>query len=434
MSSVQVVSAEEGYSFEKMWRVENPQFDNAHGIATDSAGNVYVADTDNNRIQKFTSDGTLLASLGVGRLINPYGVAVDTTNNVYVADTGGHRIQKFRSDGTFVATWGTQGSGDGEFAYPSDLAVDSAGNVYVTDTDNNRVQKFAPDGTLITQWGTVGSEDSQLAYPRGIAVDTTGNVYVADTGHGWLKKFASDGTFLLKWVPFNPGDKPNGVSVDTAGRVYVTTEDNDLWRFTSTGESDTTFKYIDVPAVFDRGPSFVYDVASDNAGNFYLLHNSPAGDVSWVGQYSSTGYLITEWGRTQPYDIAADGPGNVYVMDSVHTEIVKFSSTGTRLASWGGEGSGVGQFKGPQGIAVDRAGNVYVADAGNHRVQKFTADGNFTLQWPGQHKDTDQNNIPVTSSPQGITVDSAGFVYIANLDQFVQKYAPNGVLVTEFLS
>ena len=122
-------------------------------VAVDSAGNIYVADYDNHRIQKFHHSGTFLAKWGTngsgdGQFDNPRRVAVDSAGNVYVADSGNHRIQKFDSNGTFLATWGTNGSGDGQFTLPSGVAVDAMGNVYVAGTINSRIQKFGPGPPL----------------------------------------------------------------------------------------------------------------------------------------------------------------------------------------------------------------------------------------------------------------------------------------------
>ena len=91
-----------------------------------------------------------------------------------------NRIQKFDSNGAFITKWGSSGSEDGQFNYPVGVAVDSSGNVYVADYVNNRIQKFDSNGTFITKWGSYGSEDGQFSYPYGVAVDSSGNVYVAD--------------------------------------------------------------------------------------------------------------------------------------------------------------------------------------------------------------------------------------------------------------
>src|SRR5437762_516536 len=92
----------------------------------------------------------------------PNGVATDAAGNVYVADAGNNRIQKFSSTGTYLTRWGSAGSGNGQFSYPSGVATDAAGNVYVADEGNNRIQKFSSTGAYLTQWGSVGSDDGEF--------------------------------------------------------------------------------------------------------------------------------------------------------------------------------------------------------------------------------------------------------------------------------
>ena len=129
---------------------------------------------------------------------NPTGIAVDNNGNVYIADSWNDRIQKFTSDGHFITKWGTRGSGDGQFRSPTGIAVDNLGNVYVADFSNDRIQKFTSDGHFITKWGTRGSGDGQFQFPTGIAVDNDGNVYIADSWNDRIQKFTSDGHFITK--------------------------------------------------------------------------------------------------------------------------------------------------------------------------------------------------------------------------------------------
>jgi hypothetical protein len=116
-------------------------------------------------------------------------VAVNSTGAVYVADTGNHRIQKFTSLGVYAATIGSQGTGDGQFDSPSGIAVDSNGFIYVADTGNNRIQKFSPAGLFVTKWGTYGTGSSQFNGPRGLAFSSNGNIFVADTGNQRIQVF-----------------------------------------------------------------------------------------------------------------------------------------------------------------------------------------------------------------------------------------------------
>ena len=146
-----LAQSQEFYEFDLMWpQLEQPWYFSGPGaIATDPSGNVYVADTNNCRIQKFTPEGGFICKWGSpgtgdGEFCWPQGIATDLSGNVYVADTDNHRIQKFTSEGEFICKWGSKGTGDGEFDWPQGIATNLSGNVYVADTWNNRIQKFRP--------------------------------------------------------------------------------------------------------------------------------------------------------------------------------------------------------------------------------------------------------------------------------------------------
>ena len=118
----------------------------------------------------------------------PQDMAVDSGGNVYITDYGNRRIQKFDNDGNFLHTWGTKGSGNGQFKAQAGIAI-GKDFVYVIDNELNRVQKFDTSGKYITQWGSRGSESGQFLLPQNIAVDPNGDVYVADTGNSRIQKF-----------------------------------------------------------------------------------------------------------------------------------------------------------------------------------------------------------------------------------------------------
>jgi lysophospholipase L1-like esterase/sugar lactone lactonase YvrE len=244
------------------------QFLSPEGIAMDSYGDiVYVVDTNNSRIQKFSSAGTFLAKWGSsgsgnGQFVSPQGIATDSSDNVYVADAGNNRIQKFDSSGTFITKWGSAGTADGQFSLPSGVATDPFGNVYVADAGNNRIQKFDSSGTFITKWGSAGTGNGQFGASTTLDVATgfNGNVIVADTGNNRIQKFRPSGTFITTWGSLGTGTSqfngPSGVAVDPSDHVYVVDRGNN--RIQKFHESDTTPPETQI----DSGPSGLTNDAS----------------------------------------------------------------------------------------------------------------------------------------------------------------------------
>jgi DNA-binding beta-propeller fold protein YncE len=208
------------------------------GLAVAPDGTVYVADSLNDRIQKFSASGTFLGKWG--QVDNPRGVATDQAGNVYVADSSHNRVIKFSSSGDSLLAFGSSGSGPGQFSFPWGIAVNAAGQIYVTDNGNNRVQVFAPNGTFQLQFGSTGSGNGQLLCPTGLAIDAQGFVYVSDTCNSRIQKFSPAGFFNAKWGSFgsDPGkfQANYSLSVDINGSVYVADSGNArIQKFTSLG-------------------------------------------------------------------------------------------------------------------------------------------------------------------------------------------------------
>ena len=210
------------------------EFVGPQGCAVDRASNCYVLDTAGNRVKKYSASGGFVTQWGLmgsgnGQLLSPYGIAVDGSGNVYVADTWNYRIQKFTSSGTFLTKWGSQGTADNQFLFPRGVAVDGQGNVYVVDSSADKVKKFTTNGTFVRKWGTTGSGDGQFRGPYGIGVDEAGNVYVADTGNHRIQKFSPNGALLTKWGAPGTGNgqfnRPMGVAV-SSGKIFVADTDN----------------------------------------------------------------------------------------------------------------------------------------------------------------------------------------------------------------
>ncbi len=169
------------------------EFDNPCAVALDSAGNIYVADTNNNRVQKFSPNGTFVTQIGPFEA--PNGVAIDRAGNIYVAEIGSkHRLQKLGPGGTFIAAWAPGLYG------PRKIASGPDDSIYVVDSGRNRIVKFSPDGQVLASWGSDGSGDGQFSGLSSVAVNpTTDRVYVADPLNRRIQVFDSNGKFLTKW-------------------------------------------------------------------------------------------------------------------------------------------------------------------------------------------------------------------------------------------
>ncbi len=268
------------------------------GVEVDGSGFVYVVDTDNQRIRKITSMGVVTTFAGTGtagfmdgagnvaQFNYPRGVAIDSSGNVYVADTGNNRIRKITSAGvvtTFAGT-GTAGSMDGagnvaQFNYQRRVAVDGSGNVYVADTFNHRIRKITSTGVVSTLagTGTAGNMDgagnvAQFNKPNGVAVDGSGNVYVADSESHRIRKITSTGVVSTLASAFN---KPRGVAVDGSGNVYVADTDNHRIQKITTGVVTTLAGTTGTAGNMDGAGNVAqfnrpYGVAVDSSGNVYV--------------------------------------------------------------------------------------------------------------------------------------------------------------------
>ena len=285
------------------------QFSTPDGIAVDAAGNVFVADRDNDRIQKFSNSGAHLSTWGTsgsgnGQFNSPRGIAVDKGGDVYVADFGNNRVQRFTGNGTYVLQWGGTGSGDGQFLGPRAVTVDAAGKVYVTEDGfaSKRVQKFTRTGTFLLKWGSLGSGNGQFQSPRGIAAQDSSFVYITDTYNNRVQKFTAAGVFVSVWGQLGTGDGDLDYPIGCAwgGQSLLVVDSNN-----------------------HRVQEF------DAAGAF----------LDALGSHCE---LSSGTDCTDP-----DGGGSLDLGD--------------------------GQFDFPLGVALDSGGNVFVTDTENDRVQKFGA-------------------------------------------------------------
>jgi hypothetical protein len=464
------------------------RFDYPEAVAVDGSGNVYVADSDNCTIRRITSAGVVTTFAGTAndpgsadgtggaaQFSYPQGVAADGAGNVYVADSNNQTIRRITPAGVVTTLAGSvriPGPDDGtanaaRFDSPNGLAVDGAGNVYVADTYSQTIRKVTPAGVVTTLAGTAssgrGSADgtgraAQFDSPDSVAVDGSGNVYVADGDSATIRKITPAGvvtTFAGTAGNFGHADgmgsaaqflQPQGVAVDGEGNVYVADHNNCTIRKITPAGMVTTLAGSAVPVGINygsadgtgsaarfNGPS---SLAVDGAGNVYVadtgnytirkitparIVTTLAGTAGTQGSTDGTGGAAS---FRYPQGVAVDASGNVYVADTYNSTIRKITPAGvvTTLAgtpSTFGSADGTGsaaRFADTLGVAVDRSGNIYVAD-GNSTIRRITPAGTVTTLAgaAGSQGCADGTGSAAQfSSPYGVAVDSSGNIYVAD--------------------
>ena len=487
------------------------------GIAVDASGDVYFTDRNSNDVRRISANGTIGVFAGsatagfggdggpaAGAYFNgPSGLAFDAAGNLYVADTGNQRIRRISPDGTIatVAGSGEQGytNDTGPAIYadlngPEGVAADSAGNLYIADTLNQRVRVVSKNGIINTLAGTGfpgysgdggPATAATMFLPTDVAVDSAGNVYIADLGSGRIRMVSNgiittfagsdDGT-----VP-TPGQAaisirfngPTGVAVDMAGNVYftegtigsgseLTTGDYRVWEVSQGIALAAAGNGLESYAG-DGGPATRAQMntpagmAFDSAGNLYFADSqnhrirriSPAGAIATVAGdgtpgFSGDGGPATSAQLNQPMGVAVDVSGNLYIADTANNRIRMVSPSGTILTI---AGNGNAAFEGdegpaiqaalhaPRGVAVDSAGNIYIADTLSLRVRYMTANSYIhTLAGSGIagfSGDGGQATGAAIDQPSSVAADAAGNVYFTDEGNGrVRQVTPAGVITT----
>lgn len=416
-------------------------------VAVDGGGNVYIADSNNHRVRKLSPSGQMVTVLGNGIpagadrlawLNTPQGLAVDSQGSLYVADTYNHRVLLVTTSGTVsvVAGNGTPGfSGDNGSApnaqlfFPAGLALDSSGNLYIADSSNQRVREVA-GGTITTVAGNgsagFGGDGgmataASLNGPSAVAVDTKGNLYIADFSNHRIRMVTAAGvisTIAGNGQPAKTGDgsqavaaaigDPAGVAVDAVGNVFLA----------------------------DYANSVIRKVASSQV--ISTLVGTGSGGFGGDGGNAPQALLDS------PTDVAADASGNLYVADTYNNRIRQVTQAGIirTIAGPGsltytGDGSDarLAALSAPGALAKDQAGNLYISDSASGRVRKVSpSDVITTVAGSGSYGDTGDKSVAIAASFRqlgGVAVDSHGNLYIAdNLSHRIRKVTPDGMINT----
>ena len=452
-------------------------------VAVDSAGNLYIALQYRCQVWVVNSSGTLTQVIGNGtcafsgdngpaasaQLDYPQGVAVDSSGNLYIADS--NRIRKV-SGGiiTTVAGNGIDGyNGDNisatsaELFDPCGVAVDSSGNLYIADAQNNRIRKVsggiittvAGNGTRGYNGDNISATSAELNFPQGVAVDSSGNLYIADYNNYRIRKVsggiittaAGDGNYGYNGeniVATSAGlSGPNGVAVDSSGNVYIAELGGRIGKVSggiiTTVAGNGTLGYngdnISATSAELYSPA---SVALDSSGNLYIadmknyrIRKVSGGIITTVAgnglAYGGDGNAATNAQLTWPEGSAMDSSGNLFVADT-YACVVRKVAAGTGIISTAA-GNGIcgynndnisatsAELNYPQGVAVDSSGNLYIADADNQRIRKVSGGIITTVAGSGASGYNGDNISPASAElnfPEGVAVDSSGNLYIAD--------------------
>jgi DNA-binding beta-propeller fold protein YncE len=407
---------------------------------------VYVADSGNDRVERFNLNGEEAIrwgsyGSGAGQFSYPRGIAANESE-VLVSD-GNHRVQRFDPTGGYLGSAGSAGSGPGQFAYAYGVALDAAGEAFVADDLNHRVVKLGAQLQFLGAWGGEGSGPGQLAFPRALASDPAGDTYVGDTANDRVEVFDPSGNYLrtIGISARSPGQltAPRGFAIDPTGRLLATDPDGNRVEVLASEVEDQLAQWTEAGG--SRPSLFAPEaVAVDRGGPVYVVDDGGARIVRYWGDGT---YLSELGGPALVGGAGLDGARSaavsavshdLYVADTGHNRILTYSPGGTVIARWGangGEGaagSGQGQFARPEAVAVAPDGNVYVADTANNRIVALSPGGAVLAQWGGRGSEDGR-----LRSPSGVAIDAAGNVFVLDSENNrVQEFGPGGALIAKW--
>lgn len=466
-------------------------FDSPAGLYVDGPGSVYITETANNRLQKFSAGEAFIFQIGRsdeasgsgdGELNTPIDVALDGDGSIFIVDRGNNRVQKFDSAGGFISKFGTTGSGDNNLNNPGGIAVDASNDIYVTDTGNNRVVKyelgFAADLSVIIPGlvcGTTyhyrafatnadgtsyGADEQFTTLPCEIPIAKTvgfsdvdmtvatlsgshedqGSIYTTERGfeYGTSTSYGSevneDGDLFISAFGGSGGGggggtfiSLNSVGTDKDGNVFTTDIFEDVIQKFDSDGNHISDYSVSAPAPGGVTTPVVVRGAPD--GKLYAVDSANSKIIRFDdSDFTNPVSFAAGVGLTSPNDIAFDSTGNVYIVDRANLRVIKVDSTGSTILLTVDEVGG-GPFTDPTSVAVDSAGNIYVADTGAYKIIAYDSTG-LELNQSGSNG---TNDGQFGSGIPAISVDEYGYLLIADpSNNRIQKFDSNLTFQSKF--
>ncbi len=469
-------------------------------VSLDASGNLYIADTFNNRVRRVDAlTGIMTSVAGTGNLgwggdgglataaelAGPNSVAVDSYGNLFIADTLGNRIRRVDAKTGIITT--VAGDKDGYFGFkgddgpatsalletPKGVSIDGSGNIFIADTYNNRIRRVDAKTGIITTVAGNGQQtysgdggpatSAALSRPLEVAVDSVGNIFIGDTDNNRVRKVEAATNIISTFAGTGQdafgGDggqarlagvsSPSQVSFDTAGNTYLADAGNQRIRridksgviATVAGNGKAEYSGDGGQAI-SAGLADPSGVAVDGFGQIFIADTAnyrirrvdAAGTIQTIAGNGHTSFLGDGgpgWGASllEPYGLATDSSGSVYIADMNNIRIRKVdaqtgtitTAVGSDVLGYHGDGGPATQagLSFPYGVAVDSAGNIFVADTLGNRIRRVDAATKIVTTYAGSGKAEDPvDNVQATQSsllsPYGVGFDTSGNLLIAD--------------------
>jgi sugar lactone lactonase YvrE len=451
-------------------------------VAVDTSGNLLIADEYNNRIRRVNTNGVISTVAGKdmgfsgdhgpatnAALSFPAGIAIDGSGNLWIADTYNDRIRRVDTNGTIITVAGSSlgyycdgcPATGAPLYLPFDVAVDVAGRFFLADYGNNRVRMVDTNGIITTVAGNgirgssgdgVAATNASLYSPGKVALDNSGNVYFTDNLR--IRKVGGDGlltTVAGGWT----GDggqavsaslaRPVGVCAGTSGDLFITDLYNNRVRRLDTngiiavvaGNGTTGLSGDGGPAT-NASLTYPYASAADGFGNVFIADQGN----NRVRRVGADGVISTLAKLSSPYGVAADAAGNVFVSSFSSNCVYKVDTNGmiaifagTGTAGFYGDGGAAtnANLSAPWGLSVDASGNLFIADYGNGRIRRVDTSGMIATVAGGgsAYGDDGAATNAALYSPRGVAIDSCGNLFIGDRGDFrIRKVDTNGIITT----